>query len=323
MIIPEKLKAADEIRVISPSSSIERTGGIEANKAAEETLQRMGFKVSFGQHILENDVLGSAAIESRVDDIHQAFLDENVKGILTSIGGFNCNELLPHLDYDLIKRNPKILCGYSDITALSNAIYTRTGLVTYSGPHYTSFKMKMLQDYQMESFKDILMNKGEHLLTASAFWSNDPWFLPNYSPNILTGKWQVYSEGVATGISIGGNIGTFNLLQGTIYQPMEENVIGFVELEEEADFRDFTRELASFLQVHSQPKALLIGRFPQETGVTEERLLTVLNKYPILSNIPVIYDMDFGHTQPIFTFPIGQVITVDTFNKQLIFSDEQ
>lgn len=322
MIIPKKLNVGDEIRIISPSSSIERTGGIEANKVAEERLHRIGLEVSFGKHILENDVLDSASIESRVEDLHQAFSDDRVKGILTTIGGFNCNELLPHLDYDLIKANPKVFCGYSDITALNNAIYARTGLVTYSGPHYTSFKMKELQKYQTESFNDVLMCSGKHRLIASEFWRDDPWYLPNYTPSIRSGEWQVYSKGVASGTSIGGNIGTFNLLQGTKYQPTEEKVIGFAELEEDGDFRDFTRGLASFLQVYPKPQALLIGRFPQETEMTQERLLTILEKYSILKEIPVMYDMDFGHTQPIMTFPIGQVITVNTSTKELFF-DEQ
>lgn len=321
MIFPKKLCAGDEIRIISPSSSIMRTGGIEANRAAESTLRGLGFEVSFGEHILENDVLGSTTIESRVEDIHQAFLDENVKGILTTIGGFNCNELLPYLDYDLIKNHPKIFCGYSDITALSNAIYAKTGLVTYSGPHYTSFKMRMHQKYQTTCFRDVVMHTGVHRLSASEVWSNDPWYLPEYTPRVLQGNWKSYSEGQASGISIGGNISTFNLLQGTVYQPSDDGIVGFVELEEEGDFRDFARGLASFLQAYT-PKALLIGRFPDETDMTEERLLLILDKYPLLQTIPVIYDMDFGHTQPIMTFPIGQTVEVDTFAKTVIFTDE-
>ncbi|WP_321384852.1 S66 peptidase family protein [uncultured Enterococcus sp.] len=321
MIIPKKLRIGDEIRVLSPSSSIERTGGLEANQVAEETLRKLGFKVTFGKHILENDVLGSASIESRVEDIHQAFLDEHVKGILTSIGGFNCNELLPYLDYELIKNHPKVFCGYSDITALSNAIYAQTGLVTYSGPHYTSFKMRVHQEYQTECFRNVLMSEGKHQLSASDTWSSDSWYVPDYTPHIQQGEWKIYSEGKASGMSVGGNIGTFNLLQGTRYQPADEAVVGFLELEEEGDFRDFTRAIASFLQAYT-PKALLIGRFPQETEMSEERLRLVLGKYPELKSIPVIYDMDFGHTQPIMTFPIGQVVHVDTFSKVVSFFDE-
>jgi muramoyltetrapeptide carboxypeptidase LdcA involved in peptidoglycan recycling len=81
----------------------------------------------------------SSSIASRVEDIHAAFSDSNVRGILTVIGGFNSNQLLDSLDYELIKNNPKILCGYSDITALATAITAKTGLITYSGLHFSTW----------------------------------------------------------------------------------------------------------------------------------------------------------------------------------------
>ncbi len=121
------------IRVLSPSSSIERIGGFEANLSAKHKLEELGFKISFSNHYAENDLFGSASIESRVTDLHEAFLDDSVDMILATIGGFNSNELLPYLDYDLIKNHPKIICGYSDTTALLNAIYAKSGLETYMG----------------------------------------------------------------------------------------------------------------------------------------------------------------------------------------------
>ena len=103
----KKLTPGMHIRVVSPSSSIEHIGGFEANLAATERLEKLGFTVSFSEHYLENDMLGSASIESRVADIHAAFADESVDAILATIGGFNCNELLPYLDFELIAKNPK------------------------------------------------------------------------------------------------------------------------------------------------------------------------------------------------------------------------
>lgn len=137
----KKLKKGDHIRVVSPSSSIERIGGFEANLAAKEKLEELGFKLSFSEHYFENDIFYSAPIASRVADLEAAFADESVDAILTTIGGFNSNELLPYLDFDLIARHPKIFCGYSDTTALLNAIYAKTGMQTYMGPAYSSFKI--------------------------------------------------------------------------------------------------------------------------------------------------------------------------------------
>lgn len=149
----KKLTKNAHIRVLSPSSSIEHIGGFEANRAAKERLEALGFQLSFSSHYDEHDMLDSASIESRVADLHEAFLDESVDLILTTIGGFNCNEILPYLDYDLIKNHPKLFCGYSDTTALLNAIYAKTGLKTYMGPAYSSFK--------------ILSNKTGELIKAS------------------------------------------------------------------------------------------------------------------------------------------------------------
>ena len=117
----KKLKKGDHIRVVSPSSSIQSIGGFEANLAAKERLEELGFHVSFSSNYFEHDLFDSASIASRVEDLHEAFLDPSVDAILATIGGFNCNELLPYLDYDLIAQNPKIFCGYSDTTALLNA----------------------------------------------------------------------------------------------------------------------------------------------------------------------------------------------------------
>ena len=88
---------------------------------------KLRLEVTFGDHVDERDVFDSSAIASRVADLHDAFADPDVRGILTVIGGFNSDELLPYLDWDLIARNPKIFCGYSDIIALQNAILARTG----------------------------------------------------------------------------------------------------------------------------------------------------------------------------------------------------
>lgn len=174
-IFASKLKYGDEIRVISPSSSIERVGGFEDNIISKIRLEDLGFKVTFGRHILENDRLYSSSINSRLSDIHEAFSDENVKAILTTIGGLNCNELLPYIDWNLIKQNPKMFIGYSDTTSLHNAIRAKTGLVTYYGPSYSSFKMDELQEFQTQSWIKAMKNKN-YTLEPSDLWTSDLWF---------------------------------------------------------------------------------------------------------------------------------------------------
>ena len=317
----KKLQKGMHIRVLSPSSSIERVGGFEANRDAKEKLEELGFSVSYSKHYFENDILGSASIQSRVEDLHEAFLNSTVDVILATIGGFNSNELLPYLDYELIAKNQKIICGYSDTTAILNAIYAKTGMLTYMGPSYTSFKMKELQEYQTASWLKALSHT-HYELTPSEKWGSNAWYLPDATLTFQPTKWKVYNHGKATATAIGGNLSTFSLLRGTPYTPKPEEYIFFIEKSEDGDYFEFDRNLAALLQAYPNPKAVLIGRFPKECRMTEELLLYILDKYPVLKQIPVMYDLDFAHTQPLFTITIGAKVTVDTEQMSIIMDEE-
>ncbi|KRO17001.1 S66 family peptidase [Lacticaseibacillus saniviri] len=317
-LIPARLRPGDEIRIVSPSSSLAHIGGMQANLAAKTRLEKLGFTVTFGQHIADNDILESASIASRVADLHEAFRDSHVKAILTTIGGYTANDLLPYIDWQLIADHPKIFCGYSDITILCNAIFARTGLVTYYGPSYSSFKMVALQDYQTQAFLNAVSADYPQPLTASTEWSSDAWFLPQ-PRKLHPNRWGVYHAGQTTGVSMGGNHATLPLLFGTAYLPSVPDPVLFFESSEGSAVQDFNRDLAQTLQVLPHLKALLIGRFPKETGMTEAKMRYILDKFPLLQTIPVIYDLNVGHTQPIFTVPIGQALTVDTDKLTLTF----
>ena len=307
----KKLKKGDHIRVVSPSSSIQSIGGFDANVSAKEKLEELGFDISFSSNYFEHDLFDSASITSRVEDLHEAFADESVDAILATIGGYNSNELLPYLDYDLMAQNPKIFCGYSDTTALLNAIYTKTGIQTYMGPSYSSFKMEAGQDYQTEAWLKAV-TQDSYELTPSSEWSSDAWYLPDTPRTFYPTEWKVYKAGMASGIAIGGNLSTFALLRGTPYAPQVENYVLFVEEAEGYPPEHFLREFAALLQAYPNPQAVIIGRFPKECEMTEEILLAILDKHPLLKTIPVLYDVDFAHTQPLFTITIGGQVTLDT-----------
>ena len=127
---PEKLKKGDEVRIIAPARSIKLIGQ-ETREIAEKRFADLGLKLTFGKHTLEEnaDMFLSDSVENRVEDIMEAFADKNVKAIFTVIGGFNSNQLLDYLDYDIIAKNPKIFCGFSDITAIGNAIHEKGNMI--------------------------------------------------------------------------------------------------------------------------------------------------------------------------------------------------
>lgn len=316
----KKLTKGSHIRVVSPSSSIKRLGGFEANLAAKEKLEELGFKTSFSKHYFESDIFESASIASRVEDLHEAFLDDSVDAVLATIGGFNSNELLPYLDYDLIAKHPKIICGYSDSTAFLNAIYAKTGLQTYMGPSYSSFKMKEGQDYQSRMWLQAMTQTSYDLLPSDQ-WSSDPWYDPTQPRHFMPTEWKVYNHGKASGTVIGGNLSTFGLLRGTPYAPQVKDYILFAELADGWHYTEFVRDLAAILQAYPNPQALCIGLFAKDSEITKEILLAILDKHPILKTIPVLYDMDFAHTQPLFTVTIGAKAELDT-DKMVIHISE-
>ncbi|KTD86485.1 S66 family peptidase [Paenibacillus etheri] len=306
-MIPNKLKPGDELRIISPARSLSLIAA-EQRKVAKEQLQKLGFRISFSVNSFEKDDFVSSSIESRIEDLHEAFLDPNVKGILTTIGGFNSNQLLRYIDYSIIAEHPKRLCGYSDITALSNAIYAKTGLVTYSGPHFSTFAMLHDNEYTIEQFRKLMMDNNEIVVRASKHWSDDEWYLDQENRVFIRNEGPfIINDGEAKGTIVGGNLCTLNLLQGTEYMPSLKNSILFLEDDYESSPVTFDRDLQSLIH---QPdfqhvKGLVIGRFQQGSRMTKDLLIKIITSKEELSDIPVVADVDFGHTSPMITFPVG------------------
>ena len=310
-MIPAKLKKGDEVRVIAPSRSMVILGE-DCKKIATERLEALGLKVTFGKYVMEadSDYL-CTSVEHRVEDLNEAFKDKNVKAILTVIGGFNSNQMLDYIDYEAIKENPKIFCGFSDITALSNSIYAKTGLVTYSGPHYSSFGMLKGFEYTLEYFKKMFFEEKEIEIKSSKEWSDDAWFIDQENREFIKNDGMfVINEGEAEGEIVGGNLCTLNLLQGTEYMPNIENKILFLEDDDMAGkiyLMEFDRNLQSLIHMpeFKTVKALVLGRSQKATDMTKEKWIKLIKNKPELANIPVIAGVDFGHSTPIITFPIG------------------
>lgn len=310
-MIPQKLKVGDEVRIIAPSRSMAILKDDCINLAIER-LESLGLKITFAEHVkdFDPDYMCTNA-KDRAEDMNKAFADKNVKAILTVIGGFNSNQILEYLDFELIRNNPKILCGFSDITILLDTIYAKTGLVTYYGPHFSSFGMKKGFDYTFEYFKKMLLGEGEANVVSSENWSDDAWFLDQENREFVDNKGMfIINEGEAEGKIIGGNLCTLNLLQGTEYMPDISNSILFLEDDEMAGklfLVEFDRNLVSLIQLpeFKTVKGIVLGRAQKNSEMNREKWTKLIKSKPELEKIPVIADCDFGHTTPIITFPIG------------------
>jgi len=311
MIFPKKLKRGDEIRVVAPSTSFSILSE-ETIAIAIERLEREGFKVTFSKNCaIPADMWGSSSIAHRVEDIHEAFSDSHVKAIFAVLGGFNANQLLTHLDYDLIKNNPKIFCGYSDITVLHNAITAKTGLVTYSGAFFSTWGMKKEFDYNLDYFNKAFVLEEEFDILPSPTWSDDAWYKDQEKREVIKNDgFFLLNKGYAEGTIYGGNLCTLNLLQGTEYMPDISDAILFLEEDDLLGTLtkiEFDRDLQSLIHLpqFKSVKALVIGRFQKKSEMDIEILRQIIATKEDLHNIPIVANVDFGHTNPLITFPIG------------------
>lgn len=308
------------IRVIAPSRSLMMICD-ENILLSEKKLKELGFNVSFSTNCSIKDEFISSSIEERINDLHDAFSDKNIDIILSVLGGYNCNQLLDYIDYDLLKKNNKIFCGYSDITVLLNAIYSQCGLVTYLGPTFHSFAMKKGLEKTIESFIAVINGEKYHL-DDPIFYSSDKWYDDQENRTFIKNEGAiVINHGKARGNIIGGNLCSFNLLQGTEYMPSLKNKILFIEDDSlvgvEYPF-EFDRNLQSLIQQKdfNKVKAIVIGRSQTSTSMEYSKWNKIIRDKRELDNIPVIINANFGHTTPMATIPIGGNCSIDTSNEK-------
>ena len=311
------------IEVIAFSRSLKMICDENINYAKQK-LETLGYNVFFSKNANVCDSFISSSIKKRISDLHEAITNENVDIILSVLGGYNCNQLLDYIDYDLIKKNPKKICGYSDITVLLNAIYKMTGIITFLGPTFHSFSMLKGLEQTVESFTQVI-NEKEYVLSDPDFYSSDRWYDDQKNRKFIKNKGMiVINDGKAEGTIIGGNLCSFNLLQGTKYMPDLTDKILFIEddalVGKEFPY-EFDRKLTSLIQQPNFDKirGIVIGRTQTQTEMNLTKWKKILNKKE-LKKIPIIINANFGHTTPNATIPIGGLCKIDTSsdNKKII-----
>ena len=302
-MIARRLKKGDHIRVIAPAESFSSKFTDQMKQQGVDRLNELGLKVSFSKHVHEKNTFLSADIKGRLSDLHEAFEDDDVQAVLSANGGSSANQLLKHLDYELIKRKPKIFCGLSDITELTSAIYAQTGLVTYYGPHFTMLAASKEADVMLDNIKATFFSEEPVLLEPPEFYFNSEWG----DEKILNDGFWTINEGEAEGRCIGGNMLTFNFLLGYQFVPPMKDCILFLEENHIIDYRGTQKEIQQILN-HPQGreiKGLIIGRFQRKSKMSRKKLTEMIHSKKELANLPVVGNVDCGHTVPNYTFPFG------------------
>lgn len=323
-IYPRKLQTGDVVAVLA-LSGVRQVGDTPKIKIARSYLERLNFDVIMGKHMKRGSVrLEVADVDSRLEDIAFA-LKHDARAIIIYAGGDNGNQILPHLDYKELKKQMPMMCGFSDNTALLNAVHNMTGLVTYYGPNFKTFAAKVEQKFIRESFENMVLKNGPIELKDTTKWRHDKVYVKNktvYTQRRNSG-WWTFNKAIGQGTLIGGEISTMLLLHGTPWAPKYKKKILFLEMYE-GNLAEFDRMLEAILQQKGADKleGLLIGRFQHGADIARKDLRTLLLSKPQLKGVPIVANLDFGHTLPMMTLPIGGEATVRVASKAHITIDE-
>ncbi|MEL6943679.1 MAG: LD-carboxypeptidase, partial [Bacteroidota bacterium] len=305
----KKLNKGDTVGLISPGSYIDDRGFERAVK----NLEGLGLNVKLASNVrAKKGYLAGSDVE-RLDDLHSMFADREVAGVWCVRGGYGCTRLLPNINYDLIRANPKPIIGYSDITALLQAIYIETGLVGFHGPVASSNFTRYTTRYVRRT---LFQEKRELEIEFSR-------------NNLRKGKrdsaYEKYtiSPGKARGKLIGGNLSILASLAGTRWEVDIRDHILFIEDIGEKPYR-IDRMLTQLRQSTNlrRARAIALGVFEDcEAGRNDLSLSlkeTLTNRLGDL-NIPVLYGLSFGHITDQFTLPIGITAELDATRQTLTF----
>lgn len=308
------LEKGDEIRVIAPSRSWGKKEYQRGYERAKERLESLGYKVTYGESIKNILHFGTATRKDRAKDFNKAYRDKNVKLVMALSGGWSANEILPLIDWQIIQANPKPLIGFSDITVLLNAIYAKTGTSGFLGPNFSTFGRMPEWQYTLNNFESVMQGSSQRL-AKSRQWGEGG------RKRYKTKSWRCFGAGKANATLLGGNLGTFYLLQGTEYQPkFDEPFIFLLEDDDEASnytAREVSRRFESLLQLPNfsdNLQGLIVGRFQKGSNVSEKDIASIIASKN-LGSIPIVYNVDFGHTLPMLTLPIGREVSLTVDNK--------
>jgi muramoyltetrapeptide carboxypeptidase LdcA involved in peptidoglycan recycling len=328
LVTPPKIKKNDKIGIIAPSSGLAKIFPHRVENG-RKMLENLGFEVLFAKNSLEIDGYVSATAQKRAQDIHQMFEDKDVKAIICTIGGNHANQVLKYLDFELIKNNPKVFSGYSDITVLHYALAKKANLRTFFGPCLmTEFgEYPEILPYTLEYFKKAVMTKKLiGAVEASLNWTDElldwsqkkdlerPRHLESNSGYIW---WR---NGMAEANIFGGTIPSLNQLAGTEYWIDLEDKIFFIDLPEgNQPGEPFSQSLLDAhladldnMGVFQKIKGLIIGR-PYCYGKDEVIFLkSLIDKYTEGTSYPILFNANIGHVSPIITLPLDVKVRVNS-----------
>ena len=311
MIFPEPLRKGDNVFLFCPSSPIVPEEDIEKCK---KVIIDLGFNPVIGKSLYENYggyMAGKAEI--RIEDLHEAFSRKDIKGIFCVKGGYSASQLLDKIDYELIRNNPKVFVGYSDVTNLHIVFNQKCNLGTYHGPMVKSNMINDFNDYTKSSFFKAL-EKQE--------WKYEE---PENMPLSILTKGNASSD-IVSGVLTGGNLAIIVTTLVTEYEIDTKDKILFLEdVDEETGSLNRMLTHLKYAGKLDDCKAVVFGNFTacKNTYTKENQhyeLLELLKDFFVDYDKPVIYGMESGHKKPyMFTLPLGAKCSINLRNREISF----
>lgn len=309
IVKPRALRPGDTAGIVSPSTQVTDPDQLQL---AQRTVEYFGLKPRWASSVRSHRAQGVATVAERVNDLHEMFRDPDVRGIFCIRGGYGASQLLADLDYDLIRRNPKVFVGYSDITALHLAIHKMTGLVTFHGPVVLSeFTTYTLDCYRRALFQSSPLGRLANPPESNKLRPSHPW--------------RTIHEGVAEGRLIGGNLTLISTLMGTPYEIETDGRIFFTEDVGEEAYR--IDRMLTQLRLAGKLQAAAGAVFGEchDCGPNDYKpsfawnmtLGEVLDDRFSGIRAPVFSGLTIGHTADQLTLPIGVTASLDATNGTL------
>lgn len=304
---PKRLNKKDVIGLISPASSPDEFSRVERGV---KYLESLGYRVKVGANINKSHGYLAGSDQERLDDLHSMFKDKNVKAIFSLRGGYGAFRLLDKIDYRLVKNNPKIFVGYSEITALQMAFLEKAGLVTFAGPMVAVDFYDEVSPFTNEMFWNVIT-------------SNKKIGKLSYPENQ---KLPFLQKGNSSGRIIGGNLAVFTHLLGTPYFPNLTGKILMIEDIGELPYRvDRMLNQLRLAGVFKKVKGIILGRFvdchehdPNKKTLT---LGEVIADYINPVKVPSIYTFPHGHIKDFVTIPFGLKVNLNATKGTVEFAE--
>lgn len=342
MIKPKKLSRGDTVAIVSLSSGL---AGDKLFKHRYELGKKRledvyGLKIVTMPNALKGSEYLSNHPEKRAKDFMDALKDKNIKGIICNIGGVDTIRLLPYIDFEVIKNNPKVFMGYSDTTVNHFMMY-KAGVTSYYGP---SVMCEFAENYKMHEYtqkyvQEVLFdNKQNITITSSPKWTSQflDWSDDNYDNIKRKMKKEKYGyevllgKGCVEGELLGGCFDVFPMFIGTTIWPKKEewkNKILFLETSEDEVSPDYIEYYLRNLiaqGIIDEINGIIVGKPKDEKYYEEykEVYIRLISKEAKRPNLPVLYNVNIGHAAPMCIFPLGQKVRIDLDKKEIIFLEK-